>query len=37
MEKRYRMQTSPCAKQKNMVVGDKYRITILTECLIRLK
>ena len=37
MEKRYRMKTSPCAKQKNMVVGDKYRITILTECLIRLE
>lgn len=33
----YRMKTSPRARQENMVLGDRYRITVLTECLMRLE
>ena len=37
MQERYRVQTRPVARKENIVQGDKYRITILTNGLIRLE
>ena len=37
MQERYRVETRPIAQSSQMVQGDKYRITILTEGLIRLE
>ena len=37
MKEIYRMKTSPGALQKNIVTGDKYRITVLTDRLMRLE
>ena len=37
MQKIYRINTSPRARQANMITGDKYRITMLTEGLVRLE
>ena len=37
MQERYRVQTRPMALSSQIVQGDKYRITILTEGLIRLE
>ncbi len=37
MKERYQMATRPLALAENMVTGDKYRITMLTEGLIRLE
>ena len=33
----YKVQTRPVALEANMVIGEKYRITMLTEGLIRLE
>ncbi len=33
----YKIQTRPVAQQENMIQGKKYRITVLTEMLIRLE
>ena len=37
MQKIYRIKTSPCARQENMIIGNQYRITVLTEGLVRLE
>ena len=37
MQEIYRVQTRPKAQTSNIVLGDKYRITVLTEGLIRLE
>lgn len=37
MKEVYKVNTRPCALDKNMVTGEKYRITMLTEGLIRLE
>lgn len=37
MQEIYRMKTSPGALPENIVTGDKYRITVLTDRLIRLE
>ena len=37
MQKIYRIKTSPCAGQENMIIGNQYRITVLTEGLVRLE
>lgn len=34
MQKIYRIKTSPCARQENMIIGNQYRITVLTEGLL---
>ncbi len=33
----YKIQTRPIAKQENIIQGEKYRITVLTEMLLRLE
>ena len=37
MQDIYKMETRPYALQENMVTGEKYRITFLTEALVRLE
>lgn len=37
MQKIYKVQTSPCALDSNIVQGENYRITILTDGLLRLE
>ena len=37
MLKDYRLQSHPAADAANMIAGDKYRITFLTEALVRLE
>ena len=37
MNEVYRIKTSPLALEANMVTGEKYRITMLTEALVRLE
>ena len=37
MDKIYRLPAKPEAKEANVVKGDKYRITVLTEGLLRLE
>ena len=37
MDKIYRLPARPEAKEANVVKGDKYRITVLTEGLLRLE
>ena len=37
MDKIYRLPERPEAKEANVVKGDKYRITVLTEGLLRLE
>ena len=37
MNEVYRIKTAPLALEANMVTGDKYRITMLTEALVRLE
>ncbi len=37
MKECYRVKTRPTARKENMVIGEKYRITVLTEGLIRLE
>ena len=37
MQDIYKVETHPSALEANMVTGEKYRITILTESLIRLE
>ena len=37
MQEIYRVKTSPVALSDNMIIGEKYRITVLTEALVRLE
>ena len=37
MQKKYQLNMQPVAKQGAMVTGDKYRFTVLTDCLIRME
>ena len=37
MDKIYQVKTSPIALQENVIQGEKYRITVLTDCLVRLE
>ena len=37
MQEIYRVKTSPVALSDNMIIGEKYRITFLTEALVRLE
>ena len=37
MQDIYKLETHPLALSENMITGDKYRITFLTEGLIRLE
>lgn len=37
MKNTYRVETSPLALAENIIAGEKYRITMLTECLVRLE
>ena len=37
MQEIYRVKTSPVALSDNMITGEKYRITFLTEALVRLE
>ena len=37
MQDIYKVETHPLALSENMITGDKYRITFLTEGLIRLE
>ena len=37
MKNIYRVQTSPQAISDNIIQGEKYRITLLTESLVRLE
>ena len=37
MQNIYRIETRPCAKKQNIVQGERYRITMLTEGLLRLE
>lgn len=37
MQEIYRVKTSPVALSDNMIIGEKYRITLLTEALVRLE
>ena len=37
MKNIYHVKTSPVALKENIIEGEKYRITILTECLVRLE
>ena len=37
MQEIYRVKTRPLARTENMVIGEQYRITVLTEGLIRLE
>ncbi len=37
MQNYHKIETNPIANSKNIIVGDKFRITILTDCLIRLE
>lgn len=37
MKNTYTLKTSPAALEKNIILGDKYRITMLTEGLVRLE
>ena len=37
MQEIYRVKTSPLALADNMITGDKYRITFLTDALVRLE
>ena len=37
MQDIYKVKTRPVAKEENMILGDKYRITFLTEGLVRLE
>ena len=36
MQEIYKVNTRPEARKENMVTGEKYRITMLTEGLVRL-
>lgn len=35
--KKYELDMKPVARKEAMVIGDKYRFTILTDCLIRME
>lgn len=37
MDKIYQVKTSPVALQDNIIQGEAYRITVLTDCLVRLE
>lgn len=37
MQEIYKVNTRPEARKENMVTGEKYRITMLTEGLVRLE
>ena len=37
MQEIYKLKVRPQARKENMVQGDKYRITLLTEGLVRLE
>lgn len=37
MDKIYQVKTSPIALQDNIIKGETYRITVLTDCLVRLE
>ena len=37
MQEIYRIKSSPCARLENMITGSRYRITVLTERLLRLE
>ena len=37
MKECYRISTDPLACEENQIRGEKYRITLLTECLVRLE
>ena len=37
MDKNWKLQVRPKARQENILQGEKYRITVLTEGLIRLE
>ena len=37
MQEVYQVETRPIALKENQIIGEKYRITMLTEALIRLE